>query len=66
MGNDINPVAKGANNNALNHNPNEGINDGPNGAPCGPYSHMLGQTDDGGYDGNTSVKGKNGATFNFK
>lgn len=37
-----------------------------NGAPEGPTSHHLGQQDDGGYSGSTSVKGRHGGSFNFK
>lgn len=36
-----------------------------NPAPCGPYSHCMGYSGDGGMDGDTSVSGKNGATFEF-
>jgi hypothetical protein len=36
-----------------------------NDTPCGPYSHKLGHTGDGGYDGDESVDHR-GGTFHFK
>jgi len=49
---------------AEGRNPNSHPN--VNDAPTGPYSHLMGKTDDGGMAGGTSVSGKNGAKFNFK
>lgn len=48
---------------AAKRNPNKhpSLND----TPCGPYSHKLGYTGDGGYHGDASVDHR-GASFNFK
>lgn len=49
---------------AQSRNPNKhsAVND----APDGPYSHMLGHTDDGGMHGDVTASGKNGEKFHFK
>ena len=57
---------KGPFNPNLNMNPNPGITDGPNDAPDGPHSHLMGQTGDGGLSGKETASGKNGETFYFK
>jgi len=49
---------------AAKRNPNKTVE--LNGAPEGPYSHMMGHTGDGGMKGDTSASGKNGETFEFK
>lgn len=48
----------------LGRNPNThpDLND----APDGPFGPEMGNPDRGGMEGDTSVKGKNGMTFEFK
>lgn len=49
---------------AMSRNPNthSEVND----TPVGPSSHCMGYTGDSGMKGDTSVKGKQGQSFNFK
>ena len=48
---------------AMGRNPND---DAVHAASDGPYSHLMGQSGDGGTMGGENVKGKNGETFHFK
>lgn len=45
-------------------NPNKHSN--LNGAPCGPYSHCMGYTGDGGVHGDETATGKHGEKYYFK
>lgn len=61
-------VSKGANPSikaAAGRNPNKGDHE-PNNSPDGPYGPLMNYDGHGGMHGDTTVKGKNGATFNFK
>lgn len=49
---------------AMGRNPN--THSEVNSAPKGPFSHCMGYKDDSGMHGDTSAKGKQGQTYNFK
>lgn len=59
-GSDGQTYGKGGATAALGRNPN--ADNEVNASPCGPYSHLLGFTDDGGMDTEKTVAGG----FHFK